>query len=142
MISHFNLSGSETSFYCAISTIQQDTGGLKVSGIVGDGSAEAWFEARVAEQLQVCVFPIWEGGSDSLCQRYEQSQIEQALVGCFEELSFRSESSFDPESGCWQQQIVAHPKAQLPAPWSLSRFERSQPRIREAGVIWQAQRAC
>jgi hypothetical protein len=142
MISHFNLSDSENSFYFDISSIQQDSAGLKISGVVGDGSAEAWFEAKVAERLQVCVFPIWEGGGDTLCQRYEQSALEEGLASCFEELSFRSEKTFDPETGCWQQRIVALTKPTTPSFWPTAHNGRPHQRIAETGAVWQRQAAC
>lgn len=142
MISHFNLCGSENSFYFEIATIQQDSAGLKITGIVGDGSAEAWFEGSIGEQLQVCVFPIWEGGSDSLCQRYEQTLIEQGLVSCFEEVSFRSEQAFNPDTGCWQQKIIALAKPTTPAYWPMARSERPHLQVCEAAAIWQRPIAC
>ncbi len=139
MISHFNLSCSDNSLYFEISAIQQDSGGLKITGIVGDGSAEAWFEACVAVQLQVCVLPIWEGGSDSLCQRYDQGAIEQGLIGCLEDVSFRTEKTFDPDTGCWQEKIVAIAKPATPSLWSMPRIERLYLRVGEKGPIWQGQ---
>ena len=142
MISHFNLSCSDNSLYFEISAIQQDSRGLKITGIVGDGSAEAWFEACVAEQLQVCVLPIWEGGSDSLCQRYDQGAIELGLVGCLEDVSFRTEKAFDPDSGCWREKIVAVARPANPSLWAMSRSERPYLRVCENGSVWQRQVAC
>ena len=77
MISHFNLSDSENSFYFEISNIQPVPSGLTITGILGDGSAETWFEAHIGDQLQVCVLPTWEGGRDALCQRYDQNALEK-----------------------------------------------------------------
>ena len=142
MISHFNLPASDNSFYFEIARIQEDACGLKITGIVGDGSAEAWFEAGVGERLQVCVFPIWEGGSDSLCQRYEQSLIEQGLANSLEEVSFRSEKAFDSETGCWQQKIVAIPRLKTPSFWTLARYDRPRHQVCETGAIWQRRAAC
>ncbi len=143
MISHFNLSECENSFYFEISTIQEDAGGLKIAGIVGDGSAEAWFEASVGERLRVCVLPIWEGGSESLCQRYDQGLIEQGLSSCLEDVSFRSEKSFDPAAGCWQQKNVAVAKSKAPSFWSAPpRNGRRHYQICEAGAVWQRRAAC
>jgi len=142
MISHFNLSGCENSFYFEISSIQQLSNGLKIAGIVGDGSAEAWFEASVAEQMQVSVLPIWDGGHDALCQRYDQSLIEQALRSCLEDVSFRSEKSFNAEAGCWQQKIVASAKPYTPFVWPVMRHERPYSRVCEEPAVWQRQLAC
>ena len=142
MISHFNLSGCENSFYFVITSIQQVTCGLKITGIVGDGSAEAWVEASVGEQLQVCVLPVWEGGKDALCQRYEQGLIEQELRSCLEYVSFRSEKTYNPETCCWQQKIVALLKPQTPAFWPTARSERPHQQICEMGATWQRQAAC
>lgn len=142
MISHFNLPAGESSFYFEISTIQQDSRGFNLTGVVGDGSAEASFEASVGEQLQVCVLPVWDGGSDSLCQRYEQSTIEQGLVACLEDVRFCCERTFNPEAGCWQQKVVALAKPSSPAVWSPPRHDRPYHQVCEAGVSWQRQAAC
>ncbi len=142
MISHFNLSGGNSSFYFTISKILSTAGGLLITGIVGDGSAESLFEARIAEQLQVSVLPTWGEGSDSLCQRYDQELIEQELVSCFQEVSFRSEKAFDPDIGCWRQNIVATPKSISPSYLVTDHMERPHPQVRELAATWQRQRAC
>ena len=142
MIAHFNLSGSDNSFYFEISKIQQESCGLKIVGIVGDGSAEAWFEASVGEQLRVCVLPVWDGDSDSFCQRYEQSLVEQGLSDCLEEVRFHSEKTFNPATGCWQQKIIALPKQTPNSLWAMARTERPHHQVCEKGVIWQRQAAC
>jgi hypothetical protein len=137
MISHFNLSGSDHSFYLAISTIRQDALGLLVSGTVGDGSAEACFEARIGGQSQVNILPVWEADSNSLCQRYDQSLLELALIDCMDEISFRSKGTFDRINGCWQQQIVAVAVPSVPIFCQTARRNRPHQQIREAGPVWQ-----
>jgi len=137
MVSHFNLSDSENSFYFEISNILQDASGLKVSGIVGDGSAETWFEANIGEQLQVCVLPIWDAGSEALCHRYEQSLIEQGLRNALEDVSFCSERTFNHELRCWQQEIVARTKQVISTSVPLSRNERPHTHVCEPGAFWQ-----
>ena len=142
MISHFNLSGSENFFYLDISAIQQHSFGLKITGVVGDGSAEALFEACIGAELQVCVFPIWEDGQDSLCQRYDQSLIEQGLVSCLEDVRFCSEKTFDPDTGSWQQSIIALAKKTNPSLWPVARIEMPHQHVCEMNAIWQRQAAC
>ncbi len=142
MISHFNLSGSENFFYLDISAIQQDCCGLKITGVVGDGSAEAWFEACIGAELQVCVFPIWEEGNDSLCQRYDQSLIEQGLVSCLEDVRFCSEKTFDPDTNRWQQNIIAIAKPVNPSLWPAARIEKPHQHVCELNAIWQRQASC
>lgn len=111
MISHFNFTGSDLSLYFDISSIQPQSGGLQISGTVGDGSAEAWFEANVGERLQVRILPVWNAGSEALCQRYDLDLLEQALAERLEDVSFCSELIYDQTSGCWQQQIKAVSKS-------------------------------
>ena len=142
MISHFNLSGSENSFYLDISTIQQDSCGLKITGVVGDGSAEARFEASIASRLQVYVFPVWEGGTDSLCQRYDKSLIEQGLVSCLQDVRFCSEKIFDPDTGRWPQTIIALAKPSSPTLWPAARIEKPHQHVCEMGATWQRQATC
>jgi hypothetical protein len=140
MISHFNLSDSDLSFYFEISGILQETSGLKVTGIVGDGSAETWFEARIGEQLQVCVLPIWDAGSDSLCQRYDQNLIEQGIRSALEDVRFCSERLFNRDICCWQQKIVAQAQ-EINSPTGSVRNERPHQHVCESGVVWQRQSA-
>jgi hypothetical protein len=137
MISHFNLVGYENSFYLEISSIQPSPAGLKVCGIVGDGSAEDWFEACVGEQLKVALLPVWEAEVDSLCQRYDQDLVEEGLRRCLQELSFRSEKSFEPAMGCWHQSFVAVPKPSAAPFWPMGRMERPHSWICETGPIWR-----
>ncbi|WP_020676564.1 hypothetical protein [Geopsychrobacter electrodiphilus] len=137
MISHFNLSGYENSFYFAISSIQPSSAGLKISGIVGDGSAEDWFEACVGDQLKVVLLPIWESEGDSLSGRYEQEVLEEGLTRCFKELSFRSEKSFNSETGQWLQKFVAVAEPSCAPFWPMSRIERPHQWICEPGPVWR-----
>jgi hypothetical protein len=142
MISHFNLSGYENSFYFAISSMQQTSTGLNISGVVGDGSAEDWFEARVGDQLRVALLPIWESEAESLCSRYDQDLLEEGLARCFEELSFRSEKSFNPETGHWLQKIVAVTKPVAAPFWPMGRIERPHHWVCEPGVVWKKHQSC
>jgi hypothetical protein len=142
MVTHFHLENCENSLYLAIATIQTRQNRLKVTGTVGDGSAEAWFEAMVGEQIQVQVLPVWDADADALCQRYDQLQLETALADCLAELRFRCEGYFDPWSGCWQQRIMAEKSSCDLAsfPYSALRVRPHQ-QVSESAPRWQKQQA-
>lgn len=137
MVAHFNISDSSHSFYFVISSIRQVADGLFISGTVGDGSAECLFEATLGGTHQVQILPVWDADAEGLCQRYEQSQLEQALSKSLEDVCFRSEGLFDSVSGCWQQYYVAEPKSSsicFPQP---ERQRRPHPYVHESGPVWQ-----
>jgi len=142
MISHFNLPDSENSFYFEISDIQREASGLKIAGILGDGSAETWFEAHIGEHLQVCVLPTWEEESDALCQRYDQGLLEEGLRNALEDVRFCSEQTFNPDLSRWQQRIVALAQPTAPPYVLMPRHERPHVHVCETGVVWQRQPPC
>lgn len=137
MISHFNFSDRDQSLYFDIETIRPAAGGLLLSGTVGDGSAEDYFEARLGEQLQVRLLPLWEEESDSLCRRYDQGQLERTLAAHLEELSFRSELSFDRSRCCWTQHFSAEACETEHLFRPAARIERPHPQVCEPGPLWQ-----
>jgi len=140
MVTHFYLADSENSLYLAIATIQTRQNRLKVTGTVGDGSAEAWFEATIGEQIQVQVLPVWDADAEALCQRYDQLQLETALADCLAELRFRSEGYFDPWRGQWQQQIMAEKSSQDLASFPCAALRvHPHPQVSEAVPLWQRQ---
>lgn len=142
MVTHFHLADGENSLYLAIATIQTRQNRLKVNGTVGDGSAEAWFEATIGEQIQVQVLPVWDADAEALCQRYDQPQLETALAACLAELRFRSEGYFDPWSGQWQQQIRAEKSSQDLASFPCSAlYVRPHQQVGESAPRWQKQQA-
>ncbi len=141
-MTHFNFPETDISFYFDISSIEQTEGTFQLSGTVGDGSAEAWFEAQVGERTQVCILPIWDGGDEALCQRYDQGRVEQVLAEKLEDLSFHTKLIFDQAQGCWRQQVLASQKSiDMPSRYEM-RFERPHHQVCEPEVIWRQVSAC
>ncbi|MCF6179562.1 MAG: hypothetical protein L3J63_09275 [Geopsychrobacter sp.] len=142
MIAHFNLSETDASFYFAISTIRQQSADIYLCGTIGDGSAEAWFEASAGKTLQVKILPIWDAGCDALCQRYDQEQLEQALLHALEDIHFCSELAYDRAKGCWRQQFSAVPASESrlfpPAP----RVAQPHLHVCEPDLHWRRMAVC
>lgn len=136
MIFHFNLSGSDASLYFSISTIRQTGEGLRLGGVLGDGSAEDWFEATIGSQIVVQLLPVWQA-EDSLCDRFDQKTLELDLARQISALRFRSEGAFDRASGTWQQHYLAEKPVSAPVFRFFGRIQRPHQQACERPPQWR-----
>lgn len=132
---HFHLCGFENSLYMDISTIQPLASGLELSGTVGDGSAEAWFEAQLGPQIRARVLPVWDEEEETLCRRYDQQELETALQEVLADLSIHCDGQIDPQSGAWRQSFKVN--ALSSAVNDLPRTLRPHQQAHEDGPVWQ-----
>lgn len=134
---HFSIDDSANSLYLSISSIRPSAKGLQLSGTVGDGSAEAAFEASLGVRMQVRLIPVWAPGEETLCQRYDQGLLELAVQEALGGISIHSESDFDPASGSWRQCYEAKPRLVAAYPSVQPHQARSGSRVHEQGPDWQ-----